>query len=180
MKKYAQEVAEQFISIGSEVATAALGHGSVATFPDRPYLKWSFKYEVDRPGNGRVSKRTNYNDYIEALRKLHYYLASFAKKYYADEVTIKSFDDIESEVMTILKFEGKKEDRIERWMESGLLKDCKKYNSKNWEDAKNSFSWRKTSSEGIKLPVYRFHQAAAYHRYYMLKDLLPKYGIAVY
>jgi len=95
-------------------------------------------------------------------------------------VTIKPFNDIESKVMSILKFEGTKEERITCWMESGLLKDCKKYNSNNWEDAKNSFSRRKTSSDSIKLPVYRFHQAAAYHRYYMLKDLLPKYGIAVY
>ena len=36
-----------------------------------------------------------------------------------------------------------------------------------------------TINQIIEKDVYRFHQAAIYHRDYTLKQLLPKHGIAV-
>jgi len=38
-------VRRSIISDGAEIASGALGHGSVAVLPDLPYLKWSFRYE---------------------------------------------------------------------------------------------------------------------------------------
>ena len=36
-----------------------------------------------------------------------------------------------------------------------------------------------SSSEAIKLDIYKFHQAADYHRHYTIKQLLPKHEIVV-
>jgi len=36
----------------AETVSGALGHGAVATYPDRPYLKWSFEYEYPEKKTG--------------------------------------------------------------------------------------------------------------------------------
>ncbi|MBW2370337.1 MAG: hypothetical protein JRH15_20900, partial [Deltaproteobacteria bacterium] len=52
----------------AETISGALGHGAVATYPDRPYLKWSFVYEY--PNRRRV-QRDNPRDYLSGCRALH-------------------------------------------------------------------------------------------------------------
>ena len=171
-----------------EAASGGLGHGGVSTYPDRPFLHWLVKFEKDRPGNGRVSDRDNPATYLEGAERLHDYLSRFARRQYCDAVTIDfaAFSDV---IEKILRFEGNKDARIERWREaigSGQIYRPRtgeaevRYDEAEWEDEKSRFHTLATSTAGIDLPAYRFHQAAARHRYYVLKELLPKHGIAVY
>jgi len=53
------------------------------------------------------------------------------------------------------------------------------YSPYDWERQKDDFEGLENSHEMINKDVYRFHQAAAYHRNYTLKQLLPKHGIIV-
>ena len=54
------------------------------------------------------------------------------------------------------------------------------YDWKEGEHQKHDFVAFGSSEKGTESNCYRFHQAATYHRYYMLKDLLPSQGIAVF
>ncbi|WP_138955025.1 DUF6765 family protein [Vibrio rotiferianus] len=57
----------------AEEPSGALGHGGVATFPDRPYLKWRFEYY-----NGQDSGwRDNPATYLEYCQNLHSMLSAY-------------------------------------------------------------------------------------------------------
>ena len=159
--------------------TGMLGHAAVATWPDRPYLNWSFTFTLPRPNNETVSNRDNQATFFEECEKLHYFFMRFAKMNYGD-ATAKPFDEISPLIKKILAFEGKESERMICWEQSGLVRGMPEYCPQIWEDQKRVFTELKNSSLGIQSHIYRFHQAAAYHRYYVLKDLLPAHGIAVY
>lgn len=179
-------------------STGDLGHGSVATYPDRPFLHWHVTFEKPRPDNGSsFSDRDNPRTYMEGCEKLHRRLSDFARdyyrRYYPDaESQPLPFEQFKGKVDEILRFEGRKEDRIEKWrtaiaegdlypVENGEAKDIHYFDDgEEWESEKADFHNLSTSTLGTETHVYRFHQAAALHRYYVLKELLPAHGIAVY
>ncbi len=166
-------------SIGAETFSGDLGHGGVLSLPDHPYLKWEFEFLHDRPGNGSRSVRNNLEDYLVGCKETHAFLCDFAKKRYADAKPTP-FEEMEESVRKILSTEGDKVTRANRWKQSGLIPDNAKYASETWEREKAMFDEYIPSEKGIGTHVYSFHQAAAYHRYYMLKDLLPAHGLAVH
>ena len=179
---------EEFASFLTEKATDALGHGGVATYPDRPFLHWRVTFERPRPGNGVVSDRDNPATYLEGCEKIHGYFSRFARDFYTDSEQ-RSFDEFADQIDEILRFEGRMEERIEQWnsafAENTIYRRAADeppptYSSEDWEGEKNRFHTLASSRDGIDSPVYRFHQAAALHRYYVLKDLLPAHNIAVY
>ena len=85
MRRYVTETADRFFKARgdqgelltnvkswlAENLSGALGHGSVATLPDRPYLVWSFDYERPDAQVGRRSTRNNPATYLEGCRALH-------------------------------------------------------------------------------------------------------------
>jgi hypothetical protein len=161
-------------------ATKSLGHAGAATYPDRPYLQWQFDFEKPRPDNVITSIRDNSADFLEACKCLHVFFSKFAKKKYAAADTHRKFKDIEAVVRKIISCEAEKEVRIKAWYDSGLIKGCVQYIPETWEKEKKMFPRYAASKESIDTNIYRFHQAATFHRYYILKDLLPAHGIAVY
>jgi hypothetical protein len=172
IQKYTGEFAQSM--------SMALGHGGVATYPDRPYLKWKFEFTRSRPGNGLVSIRDNQNNFLDGCEKLHGFLSKFAQHRYDRQGEHKPFREIKDIVKSVISVEADREGRVKAWRNSGLIDNCRKYDAGLWENEKNTFNSKPTSKEGIETNAYRFHQAAAYHRYYVLKDLLPSHGIAVY
>ncbi len=123
MKRYVESKRATFIekynlrsiaSWGIEMATGALGHGGVATYPDRPFLHWRVAFVKDRPGNGGVSDRDNPRTYLEGCEKMHGYFSRFAQQHYANSEPLP-FDAIRDRVEEIIRSEGKKDDRIELW-----------------------------------------------------------------
>jgi hypothetical protein len=168
-------------STGAEILSGALGHGAVATYPDRPYLKWSFAYEV----SGEVSHRDNPATYLEGAEALHGFFCRFAAL--RPDLTsgaAQDFATISGHVSAILKVEADKSGRIKAWQkaaESGDLfggtgEKIPDYKGEQWTTALEVLDGEPAPDLG-KLPPYRFHQAAAIHRAYVLRVLLPGAGI---
>lgn len=186
-KKFPAKYTRAFVGSLLEKGAKNLGHGGTFTYPDRPYLHWRVKFVRSRSHNGSVSDRDNPRTYMEGCEKLHRYLSDFAHDYYS--AAPQPFEQFKGKVDEILRFEGKKEDRIEKWRTAiatnalYLAEDGEAdihYSHEDWEHEKDKFHELKTSKQGTETHIYRFHQAAALHRYYVLKELLPAHGIAVY
>jgi hypothetical protein len=167
-RKYKSEIGEW----GSK----GLGHGAVATYPDRPYLSWNFKYEKGRYGNGVESgMRNNQKTYLEGLKALHKKLSRAARNKYSNP-GIQRFPD--GEINMILAVEGHGAKRIESWkqfLKNHFEEHIVEYSHKDWGNQKDDFD--KTVSPDHISDCYRFHQAATHHRWYTLKDLMPEHGI---
>ena len=183
-KSWKDKILTRFKSNIAEIGSGALGHGAVATFPDQPYLKWSFVYEEKE----EISERNNSQTYLEGCEKLYLKLKHFSKLYYkSDQLEYINFSKIKQPISEILSFYGDKDERINKWLDyiknNKLFKmqdeEFLDYNETKWENKKIEFHNLKTSSEVVKFSVYKFHQAADYHRHYTLKTLLPKYGIII-
>lgn len=171
------------ISEGASVVTGALGHGAVGTYPDRPFLRWRFKFEKNNADSGW---RDNPATFLEACEKLHRAFREFAVGAGISNNPVE-FESIKVVVDGILRIESAKEGRIEAWKESisgGKLfvpeaKEALHYSEDDWEDQKDAFDDLTGSNEIVEKEIYQFHQAATYHRDYTLKQLLPKHGIVV-
>ena len=175
----------KLISYSAEFSTGALGHGPVATFPDQSHLKWSFEYEISK----ERSERNNPQTFLEGCEELHKKLLKLSKLYYKDEqIAYSDFSKIKETIKNILNNRNI-EDKIKGWkkeIKSGKLFDTNQKefldydDGKEWEEQKTKeFCKANHSSEAKDLNIYKFHQAADYHRHYTLKHLLPKHGIIV-
>lgn len=172
-----------FASTGASSATGALGHGSVGTYPDRPFLKWKFTYKKNNVSSGW---RDNHETFLEGCEKIHKAFSDYAVQ---AKISINSVDfaEIKTKVSEILTLEVNKENRIEAWKKAinngDLFKNSKNeeldYSPYFWEQQKSDFEDLDYSHEMINKNVYKFHQAAIYHRNYTLKQLLPKHHIMV-
>lgn len=186
-------IAEKFPAMAglfSSMTTGALGHGPAGVCPDLPFLEWSFHYEK---GNRFSGIRNNPKTYFEACAELHKKLNNFAKNYYQDEsLNSHLFSKIQDTVKALVSYrssvEGGATERAEQWKqavnENKLFNKSEKeyleYDLKEWELQNTKvFPQLEHSSEAKDLDIYKFYQAAAYHRYYTLKQLLPKYGLIV-
>ncbi len=170
-------------SKGASIATGALGHGAVGTYPDRPFLKWRFKFKNNDRGS---DWRENQATFLEAFEKLYNAFYEYAGKAGIRKKS-KKFEDIEKKVKVIISLERPKEGRTEAWInaiEGGELFDIEDdealfFSKHEWEQQKEDFEDLENAYEMIEKEVYKFHQAAIYHRDYTLKQLLPKHGIVV-
>ncbi len=181
----------RFASIVGDRVSGHLGHGAVGTYPDRPYLHWRFTYKKKDEVTGKsvISDRDNPVNYLKACEKLHKYLSDFARKYYEGETPAKvEFSTIKDEVQEIIEREAVKKDRIAAWkkaVKGGKLftpakRELHNYNAGDWEDMKDEFPELEVSSQILGTSIYAYHQAALYHRDYVLKVLLPKHNMAIY
>lgn len=172
-----------FASKGASVATGALGHGAVGTYPDRPFLKWRFIFKKDNRDSGWRDNRINF---MEACEQLHALFCDYGDKIGKVEKR-NEFSKIKHEIQKIIDLESNKEGRIEAWryaIRSSKLfqaqsNEALNYSPYIWNQQKDDFEDFDKSVEILKTDVYRFHQAAIYHRDYTLKHLLPKHGILV-
>ena len=178
-EKFGRFMERYVVTRGAQVASKYLGHAGAATYPDRPYLQWQFDFIRPRPGQGTTSMHDNSETFLEGCRSLHAFLSKFAAAKYGTDNHLK-FEEIEETVRKVLLDEDNMPLRIKAWEESGLIKNSPRYNPEVWEQEKILFPKYSVSEDGIDTNAYRFHQAATFHRYYVLKDLLPSHGIAVY
>jgi hypothetical protein len=167
--------------MASFTQAAMLGHGSVLTNPDRPYLKWSFLYK-----NGAKSQRSNPDTFLEACQALHARFMQFASLYYGKQSKpLVAWNDLEKPVKDILATEGSADERVRFWTNAmkegrlGAVPVCRDYDSKNWIDEVETFRTSGSAAGFIQSNPYRFFVAADYHRNYVLKRLLPRFGLMV-
>lgn len=171
------------LSKGASFATGALGHAAVGTYPDRPFLKWKFAY---KRGNKNADLRNNRDTFLEGCEKIHSAFCKYATEA-GQSIDPVDFSDIKGKISNILSLEADKEGRINAWRDaiggSELFKkdanEALDYSPSAWEAQKDDFDKLSGSHKMLNTEVYKFHQAAAYHRNYTLKQLLPKHGIMV-
>ena len=172
--------AEKYIAAkAAQSLSRFLGHAGLATYPDRPYLHYRFDFEKPRHDNNVASIRNNNATFMESCKYVHAFFLKFAQAKYAG-TNSRTFEDIKEIVQKVISCEDTMDGRIKAWYDSGLINGCAAYNPEIWEMEKRKFPKHATSENGISTNAYRFHQAASFHRYYVLKDLLPSHGIAVY
>ncbi len=173
-----------------ENLSGALGHGSVATYPDRPYLVWSFDYErEDAVINGIDSARSNPVTFFRGCRALHEMFRRFAMARRDDYGSgqHRSFDDIATRVFSVLAVQGDKETRIQAWQDAareGTVfgepgEQIPEYEGASWNDQWREFDEQENYTAAMASPIWHFYQAASLHRNYVLRDLLPKHGLIV-
>ena len=168
------EIAEQY--------TGSLGHGGVSTYPDFPFLKWSFKYEDSDVENIRDNPST----YMEYAQKIHEIFSLYAKE--NPQLSGKSYikwNLLEKKINWIVNEEGCLEDRIDIWEVASqdgdfcISENIPEYDENEWIQQADSLNQLDSSELAKDLDVYKFFCAAEYHRFYMLRVLLPSYGIIV-
>ncbi|MCF7821349.1 MAG: hypothetical protein K9M17_02775 [Mariprofundaceae bacterium] len=185
-RKLFEKIRDEFSSVAAEGFSGALGHGAVLTYPDRPYLKWSFEYEIS-PGV-RV-ERNNPEDFIEGCEALFNMFSRFCER--QAEFALdpgRSFSDIRGGVMEVLLTQAPKEGRIEAWKgfsaSGGLLGGTKEtipdYDPGDWNKQWENLAREEDSSSALNYDVFRFFQAASTHRNYVLRDLLPSWLIVAH
>lgn len=180
----------RLFSATAEALSGALGHGAVAVYPDQPYLTWQFHYEHDYPANRtRTVVRNNTKDFMDASRALHELFRQFVQRRpkLADGSVQRDWDQLKGPVEAVLRTEGDIPVRNAAWQKA--LIDGKitgktepalaPYSPRTWYDQRPRMA-KKLSTGGIgEFPLYRFYQAASYHRHFVLRDLLPAYNINV-
>ena len=168
----------------AEEATGALGHGAVLKYPDFPYLHWKFSYEHSGH-DPDTSERNNAETFLEACESLYERFRTLESHRDPEIERNRQFDDIRDAVIDIL---GNKEtDRGKRggiWRsaaEDGRLftRDEKipPYPGEEWRAGLESLDGGESSRTALDRPVFRFFQAAAIYRTYVLRDLLPAHGL---
>ena len=175
-------------SEGAELGSGALGHGAVLTFPDRPYLHWEFRYENDEgEGRGGVQDRDNPATFLDAAEALH---GMFTRVRLVRDVEGaddgRPWDAIVERVKAIIDRPGKKDERVGHWEEAAEGGDLfarggeriPRYEEHDWDEQRERLAEnRADSSVVLDRPVFQFYQAAAAHRVYVLRDLLPEHGL---
>jgi len=180
----------RLLSGGAEIVSGALGHGAVATFPDQPYLEWSYGYEMaDLWGAGWRVERANADDFIEGARALHGMFREFATRRpdLSDGKGGYDFDQLAPTVRALVTLIAHRDARITAWKkraaEGAFSRDgveaLSDYDHRPWRDQAQALKTLPEPSAALELPVYRFHLAAAIHRNFVLRDLLPQHGIVV-
>lgn len=167
---------------GTIAETVPVGHGAVATYPDRPYLKWEYKREKD----GKKISRNNPKDFLDGCEGLYDFFVEFIKDNQAHgESSLRSFGEIRETVKGILEEEGTKEERSEKWKEAiaqnklfQATEDDKnvEYKEEDWQHhrIKGHLEEKKTLKN---CDASHFVHAAWKYRNYVLHDLLPQVGL---
>ena len=176
---------ERHKSDAAEALSGALGHAAVLTYPDRPFLKWKFNYEYpsDRP-----SERDNPATFLEGCEKLHALfrrLTEAVPAWRADGG--RDFADIREAVRNILVQQKRCEERIEVWGKAardGTLfvqaEEILPYQGEQWQQGLDRMKDNSEhSSAALEQPIFRFFQAAALHRTFVLRELLPRHNLVV-
>lgn len=165
---------------------AKLGHGSVATYPDQPYLVWQFEYE-----DGEVSAvRNNPETFLEACEKLHAMYVDARKRLdgdWDDLDSYRDFPDMKPAVKTILGTVGDKEVRAQAW-QSAARADRLYKNPRgiamppyNYGFFVRELLMLKDYDEQFarRTVVFNFLEASKFYRSYLLDDLLMQKGLDV-
>lgn len=160
-----------------------LGHGSVATFPDEPFLAWEFVYACPaRPSGLRENART----FLAGCRRLHeLFVRAKARldRTHHDPAACRDFADIEAAVRAILSVEGGVRERVAAWKTAALRgrlcgrpESIPDYDPSVLAGGLRAFP-RCDRERATRTLACRFLQAADFHRDCLLDALLPAHGL---
>jgi len=173
-----------------------LGHGAVLSFPDLPYLHWSYKPEGSAKSDQKRIERKNWEVFVTAAD----HLCKVAKAYQAGSSDIDGqtglSDDTKTKIETLFQefvdMDGGK--RHNAWL-SKIEQGYFSFGPQRLEYTPWGInSWKHVALGTIKeidLKVEKFvytdqfltsdwkmfHDAAQAHRFELIQNILPRYGI---
>jgi len=187
LQKYIERKARTFVGrlIGSVAENSKLGHASVATYPDRPYLKWEFEY-TDQFGvdvEYDLEDRNNQETFYLACTRLHalYYTFNNDQKSVNEEGGHLAFrDDDERKLKGIIETIGKKEERCDAWRDKmgGQLfavsenGEYDEYDDEGW-DFLSIREAVERDEDARKTDAYLYNKAAGIYLNAVADDILP-------
>ncbi len=184
LKRLLHVAGERAVASFAEAASGALGHGPVHTYPDRPFLAWKYQYEV----SGEKIPRNNHADFVDACHALHRMFLRFAELR-PDLRADGGIDGsrLDEAVRDILALQAGMEGRIDKWQSAANRGDIYAsgaepipiYDENIWLQKRDKLSLNEDPDMILEASVFRFYQAAAVHRTYVLRDLLPQHGLLV-
>ncbi len=181
-----ESVMDNIKSWFAETLSGALGHGAAVTFPDRPFLKWKFRYDG---ADQMCPLRDNIETFLEACEKLHGIFRTVAEKRQdlAEENSSKDFNSIKEIVFDVLRTQADQKGRVQAWKNAALAGDIigtgseeiPSYDENTWHNQRDNLKRKKDSNVATSLSIYQFYQAAAIHRVNVLRNILPSHGLVV-
>ena len=167
-----------------------LGHGPALTHPDLPFLEFTYK-----DGNGNPKHRNNHELFMEAVDEIYSVLVKFQKgKYTGTKHKLPPKDRKQIEILfQHLKSDSEKK-RHRRWIRAIALGLFSFGPEQISYIAKGEGSWKhiaigteKKKDKGTEVFKYKdsfetsdwklFHDGLLKHREFMLRRILPKYGL---
>jgi len=167
-----------------------IGHAQAATIPDEPYREW--KYEDYK---GRSLQISNQERSLDAARNCYTVISRFLKRFSQFWVSpVLPWESIEQRIGELFSRQGELEERVKEWqgaISNGTIgfepkgKDIAlTYDDREWFRAavtvitEEKEKDRNVRNEGFETSHWKyFHDAAAFHRFHLLHELLPEYGI---
>ena len=186
---YIKEKYEEFLTRAGGIFAEAIpvGHGAVATFPDRPYLKWQFDYESHHDAPEEYTTRNNAEVFLNGCQNLYEFFQKFGEACppAQDPAGPKAWNQMTDTVLELLSTAEPCDERILAWkrkMTAGTLfnpvsQDANiKYSPDNWQPQtlKNT---RDVDQQMTGTDACKFIRAAWRHRTYVLHELLPDIGL---
>ena len=169
-----------------EDAIPPLGHGRAFSFPDMPFLSWRYKN-----GKGELIERYNTNDFCEAADQMCKAMRRYlAKNPEADVNGLpeQDKDRIRNLFTTLKDKDGDK--RHQQWLNCIAEGEFSFGREKIEYYPRGNQSWKyQALGTSYDLPVHKykdeflrsnwkcFHDAIQAHRFHIVHDILPKYGI---
>ncbi|MCT4535454.1 DUF6765 family protein [Halodesulfovibrio sp.] len=164
--------------------TAALGHGAAASFPDIPYLTWSYQPAAQ----GEKIRRHNPDDFMEAAEALYSLFIQFAERRQdlSDPHPVP-FETIQDSIAIIFASPGNKHQRSGYWqlaMEQGAFlqgrqEEIPPYQGQMWKNRCEELASCPDCALITELDIVKFYQAASIHKTYVLQQLFPAHDISV-
>lgn len=167
-------------------AIPPLGHGRATVFPDMPFLSWQFKN-----GRDELIERNNTDDFCKAADKLCMAMQRFIIGNPDAEVNGIDIDNM-GRIRTLFLEAAleKGEDRHKVWLNAIAENEFGFGAERISYEPRGKNSW-KAQALGIShdMPVHtyqesfltsdwkNFHDATQAHRFQMVHDILPRYGI---
>lgn len=164
-------------TLKSELANLpALGHGGVLTYPDLPYLRWSY---ID--SNQQKVERDNPTDYLDACAFIYDRLIDFAHLYYQSAYQpLAPWRDLKVSLQPLIQHVGDLPNREAAWLEafrlnqiSGVSEAPHPYQPGQWTEQMSELIRQGDSKQLRESSQYRFICAAYYHRDFVLRNFLP-------
>jgi hypothetical protein len=169
-------------SVAEDVSS--LGHGSAATYPDRPYLLWEFDYEMSiascpRKAGELHCVRDNPKWFLDSCERLYDVFAAIACTEHS--AAPKPFAEISPVIDKILRKEARVDARADAWREvaaSGQLFPADgadreiRYVADCWVPGK-----LRTKPRAEKEQAQLFFKASRRYRCHVLNEILPSLGI---
>ncbi|MBN1760737.1 MAG: hypothetical protein JW863_20580 [Chitinispirillaceae bacterium] len=193
-----QQFKERFLS-GFIKTVLPLGHGAVLTYPDLPFAKWSFRNEwLDRNKRSAEGIRDNPPLFMRAVDAMYRVMIDYRKcigKKSPQRISASDRERIEYNLRHFTESEGTT--RYKRWRTSIADGDFS-FDPDGTERIsyvpKGRGSWKydaleteKSTDDDDEVFPYHddfltsnwklFHDALQKHRFVVLRDILPRYGI---